>query len=289
MDIFNILDILRLICIDLTDVDFIKFISVSSHLYNLRTHNLKLLTNQYNISKIIEFDLNKMYNFSEIAYDILEWYPKSIPPHVQKITFIDEFNQNISELLQFKYLKCINIGIFYTNNQLLDNDIPDTINKNELIMISIVNKVFVDQLKSDIEKLSDIVSNKEFPIYLNRLSCNAIHRKCYGNMSITELNKQTLASNSLIRKINEYINTNNQYEMKFYCHDLTIATQEYLDFINFYITRMKFNICHLKDKIFKKYNFNDFDDFIIALWGKERVDQHRLDNIARRKARRVNQ
>jgi len=289
MDTFNILDILRLICVDLTDIDFIKFISTSAQLYNLRTHKLKLLTKQYNISKIIEFDLNKMYNFSEIMYDILDWYPQSISPYVQKITFIDEFNQNISELLQFKYLKCINIGIFYTNNQLLENDIPDTINKNELIITSIVNKIFADELKQDIEKFNEIDSNKSFPIYLNKLSINAINSKRYRTMSITELNGQTINNSNLIKKINTYININNQHEIKYYCYDLKLASHEYLDFINFYNIKMKFNILQLKQKIFIKYNFNDFDDFLVALWGKERVEQNRLDSIAKRKARRFNQ
>src|SRR4051812_48646288 len=116
METINI-DILRLICSLINDKEFINLISSCTQLYNLRFCNLKHLINQYTLSNIGHVFNN--YMFTDIFYDYLEWNPNLIPQTIEKITFIDEFNENISELFTFKYIKHINLGIFYTNDNLL--------------------------------------------------------------------------------------------------------------------------------------------------------------------------
>ncbi len=278
-------DILRLICSLINDKEFINLISSCTQLYNLRFCNLKHLINQYTLSNIGHVFNN--YMFTDIFYDYLEWNPNLIPQTIEKITFIDEFNENIGELFTFKYIKHINLGIFYTNDNLLENNIDNFINRDDLIASIICNKIFVVDLKSDIDKLIDIKINREFPSNYNKSSMYSIRAKYIKKNGLVQAKKHGNNNNLLqwVNKFNSNINLPNNYKSMFYYDNLESLTQGHLDFYGNIIQKIRINIRKLRDKIFKKYNCNDLDDLLILMWGRERVERNKKENLERKKMR----
>ena len=265
-----IVDILRVISTNISDNDFIHLVSTSEKLYNLRTSDLKVLTKQYDISKIIS--ISKIYNFSDILYDLLEWRPDIIPSKIQKVTFIDEFNQNPSELFGFRHIKCINIGIFYTNDQLLKNNIPDTINKNELIATFITNKVFTCRSSVDIARLTETNLNKKFPMFLNELSIHKIMCRYSQKIMIQRFNESYLYSDhiqNIVSRINLHIDTTNQYESSLYFDNFGNVTITYFNFLMFYAKKMMENISKLEIKLLEKYKCKTLEEFFELLRDKK--------------------
>ncbi len=223
----------------------------SKLLYGLRTNNLKILTEPYSISKIQH--VLKYYVFSNIYYYLLEWNILLIPTTIEKITFIDEFNENFNELFnvnKFKCLKYTNIGIFYTNEKVLDINCPNTINIDELTMTLITNKIFVKDLSDDIKRLHDINSNKTFPSYLGRMSIIKINMKKFKDMSLEDFRNIT-RSLSINYRLNSHINIKNQYQLQFYFTNYKSTTLKQFNFYKFYCTKMQQNIEKLIEKIFK--------------------------------------
>ncbi len=284
METINI-DILRLICSLISDKEFINLISSCKQLYNLRFCNLKHLTNQYTLSNIK--DIYNNYIFTNIFYDYLEWKPNLIPQRIIKIRFIDEFNENIGELFNFKYIKHIKLGIFYTNGDLLNNNIDNFAKKNSLIASIICNKIFVEELKPDIDKLIDIKINRQFPICYNKLSIYSIKAKYISKNDIERI-KNGGNNNILLKwinKCNSYIELPNKYKSLFDCNNLKSLTQKHLDFYGKIIKIIKTNIRKLQHKIFKKYNCNNLDDLLILIWGQESFERHKIESLERKKIR----
>ena len=274
------IDVLKLISVNINDRDFINLIMTTHNAYNLK--NIKYLTNQYKLSSIINSHNN--YIFTNIFYDFLEWNPNMITRSIEKITFIDEFNENFSELFNFKNIKYINIGIFYINESLLDNGI-NIVNKNELIMTFITNKLFNQELKEDIDKLKDITSNGKFPILYNKASSYAIFRKQLKKCSVDTSIGITQINKRWTDKFNNHIRLSNKYEFPFYFNDNESLTHKHLDFYNFLVQKMLTNIKILQNKIFEKYNCKNLDDLLILMWGKERFNKSKTDNLKRKEER----
>lgn len=267
------LDILKLINENICDVDFINLISASKTMYGLREYNLKILTEQYSISKIQH--IIDTYTFRNIYYDLLEWNVQLIPTAIEKIKFIDEFNENFSELFdmaKYKSLKHVDIGIFYVNGDIFNEEIPNTININELCMTLITNKIFIDWCKDDIERLHNIKSNNRFPSYLNKLFIAKIKEAKYRNKSLDEFQNIPSIRHESVTFINSYIDSN-KYEALYYMTNIKKATIEQLNFYKFYPIKIQENIRKLIDKIYNKYNFKNFDDYLTAMWGKEIVEE----------------
>lgn len=277
-------DILRLIFNELDDIDFIKFLSVSKYFSKIDKYNLRTLTDQYKLSKII----GKPYNFSNILYDLFEWNFELIPINIIKIEFIDEFNEDISELFKLKQLKVIKIGMFYTNAQLLENNL-EAVNKVELVNTFICNKMFASELKTDIARLYDIQASRVFPRWFNKISMNVVKRKYLRKTTLEMTKENDQKSRNFMRyyeKYNDHININ-KYESEYHLTSINDLTNFHLEFVEFVIELMIKNTKKLRQMTYDKYNCGTFNDFMYMIWGKESWDKNRKQQEDKKILRKV--
>jgi hypothetical protein len=177
METINI-DILRLISSLITDKEFINLICSYTHLYKLRICNLKYLTNQYKLSNIKHVSNN--YMFSDIYYDFLEWNPTIIPPTIEKITFIDEFNENISEVFNFKNIK-----------------------QNNIVELKNHKYNSILRLMQQISSYINLSNKYESPFYCNNYdTLTSEHLKFYGEYIQKMINNNIKLKNKIFEKYN---------------------------------------------------------------------------------------
>lgn len=259
-------ELLFLIFENVDDRDFINVMLTSTEMNKL-DKTCKILHNQYKLSIIMD----KQYIFTNILHDRLEWNFNAIPKNLIKIEFVDGFNQNIGELFTLENLQSIKIGMFYTNDELLENDL-DRINKRELVQTFICNKIFATDMKSDIDRLHNIHAHKNFPGWFCEISCYKIFKKVYNQTIMNQIVQNPQQSQRFMRKYehcNNHINQVNKYEVEYYLNNINNLTSLHWEFYGFLIDLMIANIRKLTFLTYAKYNCDTFDDFMCLIWGKE--------------------
>lgn len=239
------LDTFQLICSYLTDIEFITFISASKKLCRPKS---KVLTNNYILSEII--DVTHIYDFSDITYGYLYWNSVLVPLRVEILTFVDEFNCELTELDKFKCLKKINIGIYYTNPKLLHGVLPQTININELVMTYIINKI-IDR---------ELIPHGFFMSTFQLANYTIINNNIENITTIkgfTELIQNNIQN---VQDFNKYIDVENRYERIFFIDIMVTPVLDQLVFMKFYIKKMCEHIMRFRDKLSICDQFGIYDE-----------------------------
>lgn len=230
-------DSLTLIFNYLDDCYFVRMIHTAKKFMSLSKY--KPVTKQYHISKI--YHISQKYEFTNIYYDLIEWNPGVIPLSIQQITFCDYFNSNIHELFKFSELKKINIGMFYTNRELLENDLPTKLNIDEIVKTFIINKIFYDDMKNEINVLQGIHVDPFSSKIPDHYNGGGLAQRCEHIVSeykkYSKDNKLNEIENHIImsaREFNKRMNITSNYEKKYYISDSTEISDDQLGFIIFY-------------------------------------------------------
>lgn len=189
MNIFEIYDINKYIMTFISDTDFINFIMVSKYHY----HNFSLfkdITRKYRLSKIIN-----RYNFTNIIYDAPDWNIAYLPKHVKKISFIDEFNGALTDIIQLSSLRKINIGIFFTQYESIV--LLTYLNNYQKMIIKIVSNIIsINNNYLDV----DVYFNRLIPTPYIRTFTN----RCKNNIWLRKLNNNIdYSKNTLLEIIND--------------------------------------------------------------------------------------
>ncbi len=240
-------DCLKLICNFIRDKDFIHLILSSKYLYSLIKYNLKIMTEQHKLSKMN--NVKDIYVFTHILYDLTNFDHTKIPHTIIEITFCDEFNEKFNELCNFKNLNKINIGMHYSNKQLLNN-FSDTINKKEIAKTMISNRVFMS--------LFNNVNNK-----LDWFAINFKHMydSAYNNYNElkTKIENAKIPAHLdfiLVSTVNTYINKENKYEFHYYrknIKQIIDGFDDYVEFLKFHIDMILKNLTKLKNTMCEKH------------------------------------
>jgi hypothetical protein len=249
-------DCLRIICYDIDDKDFINLISSSKHLYSHRIYKLKILINKYNLSEILCF--NNIFVFSNIVYDLINFEPSIIPQTVIEITFLYDCNEKVNELCNFKHLTKINVGMYFCNHELFSDNISHMIDKKELAMTLITNRVFASLFNCGTNQLYNN-NTKWFILNFKRMyDSNYVKYKDLKNVlenfkTINQLNF------SFVNTINSCINKSNYKELRYYKKnyvEIVNDIDEYMAFLVFhvdkilkYLIQFKKSLCEKHEKI----------------------------------------
>ncbi len=256
-------DCLKIICDSINDRDFINLLLSSKYLYSLQKYNLKIMMmEQHKLSKIE--NVKCMYVFTNIFYDFIKLDCILIPDKIREITFRDNFNETFNELYNFKHLTKINIGMYYYNDQLFCEMPNMIINKNELAMTVITNRVFANLFNIDINLLRNNFNNKWFLNNFKRMYDSNYGK--YEKMRAMVKNIKNVYDLchfdvNYIYIINLCINKSNEYELYYFRKSMLELLEDstgYFEFMEFhiekildYLIKLKNTICenHVKNRI----------------------------------------
>ncbi len=234
-------DCLGIICNFIKDKDFINFISTSKYFNSLIKYNLKIMTEQHKLSKIIR--VKSIYIFTNILCENLNPKYASIPHTITEITFNDKFNGTLDGLCNFKYLTKINIGMHYCKKIFYDN-FADTLNKKELAMTIISNKVFANMFNFDIKQLQIYINMYGIRVSDDlKQNCDLCF-KLYKNaqMQLVSITKNTINKSmvllNIINKINKSIDMSNNYESCYHKIFISAVPYDYIKFLEFHIDKI---------------------------------------------------
>ncbi len=252
-------DCLKIICEFIKDKDFINFVSSSKYFHFLIKYNLKIMTEQYKISKIS--DVKNVYVFINILYDLANFYVIRIPDTITEITFCDGFDGKLDELCNFKHLTKINIGMYYWNKISYDI-LPNIINKKEIAMTRITNNVFAKLFNFD---------TTQYYVKFDNLFLDSF--KQVYNMNYNRYKKEQIEIGDIIytwdldfnivQLINKSINKSNDYEFCYYkktINDIENDFDNYMEFWKFHINKIMDYLIKLKNIICDKHEkiINEF-------------------------------
>jgi len=151
MDICD--DIIKHIFLFLSDNDFCQFIMTSKNHYSYYKR-YKSIISEYPISNIKH--ISSDYLFTNIIYDYTTWNINIIPESTQKIKFIDEFNDDLTNIKSLKNLNKIYVGIFFTKYESIIN-LTYLINYEQILIFIVSNIVSINNNLFDVK----IYFNKE--------------------------------------------------------------------------------------------------------------------------------
>ncbi len=251
-------DCLQVICSFIRDREFINFASTSKYFNSLIKNNLKIMTNQHKLSKIT--NVKDIYIFTNILYDLVNFDFTQIPHIITEITFCDEFNETFDELANLKYLKKINIGMYYGKS--LCNNINNLTNQKELVMTIITNKVLKKLFNCD---TTGLYVNLDDIYFLT--SFRTIYSYSYNNYMALQEEIKTNNVYQLdfitLMKINIIINTTNEHELRYFKNNFAEVSDDYENYMEFltfhaskmleYLVKLKFLICEKHENI--RYDF----------------------------------
>lgn len=185
------------------------------------------------------------------VYDLNNWIPEKIPQTINQITFVGRFNENCKELFSFKNLT-INLCKYYTNYDLLKNDMTNIINKNELMMTIVTNNIYAKTMRIIRDKAQQTGDREKQA--KNYYRCfDYEHEHCMlrfislsyyiMGISIEDFHKLDGADTfynipGLLETINVNIDKSNEYESKLYFESFEQSTSEYLIFLQFFVTKI---------------------------------------------------
>ncbi len=251
-------DCLTIICNLINDKDYVNFTSISKYFRSLIKHNVKIMTNQHKLSKIIK--VKNIFVFTNILYDYKNFDVTKIPHTITEITFCDEFNETFDKLCKFKYLTKINIGMYY-HKSLCDN-MHNITNIKEIAIIIITNSVFANLFHCNPRYLYANINSGDF---LNRF------KTTYDIIYNRYITLQTRIKNNLayqidfvlLRSINMNIDVTNEYELCYFKNNILEISEDYENYMSFltfhidkvleYLTKLKFTVCENHEKIRRKF------------------------------------
>ncbi len=239
-------DCLRTIFNFIKDKDYINVISTSKYFRSLTKYNLKIMTDQYKLGKIIK--VKNIFVFTNILYDYKNFDVTKIPHTITEITFCDEFNESFDKLCKFEHLTKINVGMYYYKSPSYDK-FPDKINKHEILITIICNRV-LSKLFSFNEKLYDNLNNSLLLIGFEYLYNS--NYTLYEKTQIQIKNNCEIINCTIIFGISSSINVLNDYEVSYLKKNMDMI-YEYGNYINFvgehvdkileYLVKLKKTIC----------------------------------------------
>ncbi len=245
-------DCLKIICEFIKDKDFINFISSSKYFRSLIKYNLKIMTEQYKISKIA--DVKNVYVFVNILYDLANFYVIRIPDTITEITFCDGFDGKLDELCNFKHLTKINIGMYYWNKISYDI-LPNIINKKEIAMTRITNNVFAKLFNFDTTQYYVKFDNLFLDSFKQVYNMNYDRYKKEQTEIGTIIDTWDLDFN-IVQLINKSINKPNNYEFCYYkktINDMENDFDNYMELWKFHINKIMDYLIKLKNIICDKH------------------------------------
>lgn len=190
------------------DHDYFSFISTCKQFQKLSKK--RPLKNEYDVSVILK--LNHKYIFSNMFYNFNTYETRRlrrdfvclqniIPSTLTEISFGDKFHETIDQFFFLPKLRKINLGIFYHNEDALQN-IPEYLNKDDIITTIISNIICLKKYSGDIKKLYKI-DNRSFPSIFRERSTNSSILWRIDNITLN-LQKENF---DCIYDINKFITT----------------------------------------------------------------------------------
>ncbi len=248
-------DCLGVIYSFIRDKDYINFTSTSKYFHSLIKYNLKIMTNQHKLSKLTW--AKHFYFFTNILYDFILMNSAQIPSTITEITFFDEFHANFDELREFKHLKKIHIGMFYWD--LSYNNFPNILNKQELVMTIITNKVFACLFSTyPLQLYVNIKNNWFLNKFKQMFQLNYDMYKRFQTV-IKHTNDIYQLDFNLMNSINRCINTMDENEIYYFKKDVLEISNDYPNYLKFlvfhidlileYLTKLKIMVCERNEKI----------------------------------------
>ncbi len=253
-------DCLKTICNFIKDKDYINFVSSSKYFHSLIKYNLKIIKEQYKLSKIIE--VKDIYVFTNILYDFMIFEPTQIPHTITEITFRHNFDQPIDELCEYQYLTKINIGMYYSDSKLLYDNFSGKINKKELVMTIITNRVFASLFNLDTRNLCNLLNANNCFLRKFKEIYSEYHDRYTGfQYYIKKVEDIWGLNDSWMIPINRCINIENEYELCYFKRDpLELINKgdfiDYLNFLKWHIDKILEYFVKLKNIMCDKYENN---------------------------------
>ncbi len=249
-------DCLRIIFNFVKDKDYINVTSTLKYFHSLIKYNLKIMTNQHSLSKINK--VKDIYVFTNILYDFMCFYPQHIPQTIIKLTFCDNFLDDncvtSEQIYKFKHLRKINIGMYYCNCKFIHDNILDVVNKKELTMTLITNRVFRDIFprSTSHDKIIDDCFLRKF----KRRYIENFDKYQSSQLLIENPNGIYQLTYGLIDSINRCINKENENEMCYSKKDIVGIANDYdnyYKFLVFHINKILEYLLKLKSMVCEKY------------------------------------
>lgn len=284
------------------DIEYIHLIMCCKKFYH-QSKKYRNLYKFYKLSEIIK-SVNK-YNFINIIYDYPLFSIESIPPTIQTIFFIDNFNDNITSLYELPNLKSIQVGFGFTNIESVRFIPNNIINRKKLALKTIANTLAKHTYYDDIQRIYDNGINT-YPRYFTHNSIYVIYKKILRNglNFLKNKNIDVVVSKRILKIIKKCMNrwkshdqmlsqlllqidSNNKYKSIFdYVNKITKHNEHiFLPFLNdnvnfvveliedlqFIFDQQKLFLEYIYGQIIKKHNCKDvfeYTDLCIELSNK---------------------
>ncbi len=249
-------DCLRTIFNFIKDKDYINATSISKYFRHVIKYNLKIMTEQYKLSKLTW--AKHFYVFTNILYDYILINPHQIPNTIIEITFFDEFNTIFDKLYEFKHLKKINVGMFYCDTLTYKNFLNIS-NKQELVMTIITNKVFANLFNTYSQQLYYNIKTNWFSNNF-KLKFDANYEWYERLQAIIKHTRDAYELDfTLINSINRSINKFDENEFYYYKGNVVLISNDYDNYVNFlkfhidkilgYLIKLKSVVCEKNERI----------------------------------------
>lgn len=176
----------------ISDKQFINLISCCKYLY-FKKYEKKILKEKYKLSKII--CVKDKYNFINILYNLKKWDIQAVPKFVERLSFENEFNEDLDNIKNLIFLKEIKLGNFFKKNNLIIN-LPINFDPINLVEKLISNLISSNHTKNDLEfLLSNSNKIRYYPSIINGMSQIQIRFKLIKSEREKIRNHETLKNN----------------------------------------------------------------------------------------------
>lgn len=158
------------------DIDYINLTMCCKKFYT-KSDKYRSLRKSYK-SSVIAKSIYR-YDFRDIIYDYPIFSIDLVPVTIEKITFLDNFNDDISELFNLSNLNFVLVGPSFTNfDSIVDISYRIT-NRRKILLQIIANCYATKYYHQDISNIAQVSYTKKlyFPGYFNKIAICKIQKR----------------------------------------------------------------------------------------------------------------